>query len=220
MPNNGHAAGSELNTVKEEGPRITPNSAQEDDNIEYPTKLKLALITTGLCLSVFCMSLDNTIIATAIPRITDQFHALDDVGWYGSAYLLCTCSFQLIFGMYFPRQDTQSRNAANSLVYVGKLYTFYSIKWVYLSAILIFEVGSLICGVAPNSTALILGRAVSGLGAAGIFSGAILIITKTVPKRQRPAYTGMIGGVYGLSSVAGPLMGGAFTGRYQSILLT
>ncbi|KAF2499315.1 MFS general substrate transporter, partial [Lophium mytilinum] len=148
------------------------------------------MITVALCLSVFCMALDNTIIATAIPRITDQFKALNDVGWYGSAYLLTTCAFQLIF---------------------GKLYTFYSIKWIYLSALFIFELGSLICGVAPNSTALIVGRAIAGLGGAGIFSGAILIVANTVPLIKRPTYMGLIGGMYGIASVAGPLMGGAFT---------
>lgn len=68
-----------------------------------------------------------------------------------------------------------------------------------------FELGSLISGVASNSIALIIGRAVAGLGAAGIFSGAILIIASTIPLRQRPAYMGLIGGMYGLASVAGPL---------------
>ncbi|KAJ9271103.1 hypothetical protein DTO212C5_2761 [Paecilomyces variotii] len=159
---------------------------------EYPSSWRLALITIALCLSVFCMALDNTIIATAIPRITDQFHALDDVGWYGAAYLLTTCSVQLIF---------------------GKLYTFYSIKWTFLVALFIFELGSFVCGITPTSLGLILGRAVAGLGAAGIFSGAMLIISRTVPLRQRPTYMGLIGGMYGIASVAGPLMGGAFTDR-------
>ena len=135
---------------------------------------------------------DNTIIATAIPRISDDFSAIEDIGWYGSSYLLTTCAFQLLW---------------------GKFYTFFSIKWTFLTAIGIFELGSLVCGVAPNSTALILGRAIAGLGSAGIFSGALIIIAYSVPLDRRPIYTGLIGGMYGIASVAGPLMGGAFTDR-------
>jgi MFS family permease len=112
------------------------------------------------------------------------------LGWYISVYLLTTCSMQLMF---------------------GKLYTFYPIKVVFLIALGIFELGSLVCAVSPNSMALIWGRAVAGLGSAGLFSGAILIVTYTVPLSQRPMYTGLIGAMYGIASVAGPLLGGAFT---------
>ncbi|KAG5216428.1 MFS domain-containing protein [Trichophyton interdigitale] len=119
------------------------NAVSEDyETVNHVTGLKLAVIVTGLCLSVLLVALDNTIIATAIPKITDQFHALEDIGWYGSSYLLTICAFQLIF---------------------GKIYTFFPVKWVFLIAITIFEIGSAICGAAPNSTALIIGRAVAGI---------------------------------------------------------
>lgn len=93
----------------------------------------------------------------------------------------------------------------------GKIYTFYSTKWVYLIALFIFELGSLICGVAPSSEGLIIGRAVAGMGAAGLFSGAVIIITQMVPLDKRPVYQGILGAMFGIASVIGPLMGGAFT---------
>ncbi|CAP96439.1 hypothetical protein E8E15_007411 [Penicillium rubens] len=149
-------------------------------------------LTIALCLGVFCMSLDVTIITTAIPRITDQFDSLDDIGWYGSSYLLTNCATTLAF---------------------GKFYTFYSTKWVYLSALFLFEVGSLVCGVTPTSVGLILGRCIAGLGAGGLFSGSLLIIAQTVPLHRRPVFTALLGSMYGIASVAGPPLGGALTDR-------
>jgi hypothetical protein len=81
----------EMEKVGEKPAESKDDASSASEEVEYPTAWKLAFITIALCLAVFCMALDNTIIATAIPRITDQFKALDDVGWYGSAYLLTTC---------------------------------------------------------------------------------------------------------------------------------
>ncbi|KAK5000659.1 hypothetical protein LTR66_000506 [Elasticomyces elasticus] len=182
----------ELQTGEEsrDGPKKAVTSEASETSPVYPTGMKLGLITLALCLSVFLVALDNTIVATAIPRITDEFNSLADVGWYGSAYLLKIAAFQLLF---------------------GKLYTFFSIKIVYLIAIGLFELGSLVCGVAPTSSALIIGRAIAGVGSAGIFSGALIIIAHSVPLQKRPVYSGFIGSMYGIASVAGPLVGGAFT---------
>ena len=165
-----------------------PHSATEQT--DYPSGISLAFLIASLLLALFLVALDGTIIATAIPSITDDFNSRSDVGWYGSAYLLTNCSFQLIF---------------------GRIYTFYSPKWVFFSAIGIFKVGSAICGDAQSSTAFIIGMAVAGSVASGIFNGGIIIIVHSVPLHKRPAYSGNFGVVFGLSSVLGPLLGGALT---------
>lgn len=95
---------------------------------------------------------DRLIITTAIPKITDEFDSVTDVGWYGSVFLLTTCAFQLLF---------------------GKIYSFYSIKSTFLVSVFLFEVGSAICGAAPSSDVFIFGRALAGVGSAGILTGVV-----------------------------------------------
>ncbi|KAL8828900.1 MAG: hypothetical protein Q9170_006399 [Blastenia crenularia] len=162
----------------------------DQNDVEYPKGIRLAGIIVALIISIFLVALDMTIVATAIPRITDQFHSLDQVGWYGSAFFLTLAAFQSTW---------------------GKAYKYFPLKLSFLLSIFIFEVGSLICGVAPNSTALIVGRAIAGAGGAGIASGAYTIIAISAPPRQRPAFTGLMGATYGTASVIGPLLGGVFT---------
>ncbi|KAI1776008.1 putative MFS aflatoxin efflux pump [Hypoxylon cercidicola] len=162
----------------------------DEEDIDYPTGIRLALVMLSVFVSMFLIALDRLIISTAIPAITDEFHSLPDVGWYGSAYLLTTCAFQLLF---------------------GKVYTFFPVRATFLATILLFEAGSAICGAAPNSVAFILGRAIQGVGSAGIFGGSIITIVYSVPLHRRPLYLGFFGAVFGLASVVGPLVGGAFT---------
>ncbi|OHW97389.1 MFS toxin efflux pump [Colletotrichum incanum] len=162
----------------------------EDDNIVYPSGLKLVLIIVSLCLAVFLVALDQTIIAPALGAITSEYGSVKDIGWYGASYLLTTTALQPMY---------------------GTIYKLFSIKYAYLVAIAIFEIGSLICALAPNSTAFIVGRAIAGIGTAGLFSGSIVILSYTMPLEKRPLAFGLIGGMWGVASVAGPLLGGVFT---------
>ncbi|KAI1121989.1 putative gliotoxin efflux pump [Nemania abortiva] len=160
------------------------------DEDEYPGGLRLTAIVVALVLSIFLASLDTTIITTAIPSITNEFHSLGDVGWYGSA-------------VFFPLAALQS--------VWGKAYKYFSVKIVFLVGILIFEVGSLICALAPNSDAFIAGRAITGAGCAGVFGGCFIIISFSSRPRIRPAMSSVLSATFALASVVGPLIGGAFT---------
>lgn len=96
---------------------------------------------------------------------------------------------------------------------VGKLYTIFPTKWFYLTAIAVFEIGSAVCGAAPNSITLIVGRAIQGMGCSGLVSGAFIILSKSVPLHRRPMFAGIIGSMFAISSVCGPPIGGALTDR-------
>lgn len=95
----------------------------------------------------------------------------------------------------------------------GKMYTIFSIKWVFMSGLLIFEMGSLLSGLAPTSLVLVLGRAISGLGAAGVVAGIFTMIARSVPLRQRPAFSAFAAGIECVAFAIAPLLGGALTDR-------
>ena len=162
---------------------------EEDD---LPHGLRLLAIVVALALTMFLVALDMTIVATAIPKITEEFSSLNDIGWYGSAFFLTIAGFQAAW---------------------GKAYRYFPLKTTFLVSVFIFELGSLICGVAPNSVALIVGRAIAGVGGAGIASGVYTIIAFSAAPSRRAVFTGILGAVYGVASVIGPLLGGVFTDK-------
>lgn len=175
-------------------PESQNDAGQTDDakiepmakNDGYPGGLRLTLISISLILTTFLVALDATIIATAIPAITAEFGSLSDVAWYNAAFLLTTCAFQLPF---------------------GRAYSLLRTKWTYMASVILFEIGSAVCGAAPSSIALIIGRAIAGIGSAGIFCGAFIIIAATVALDKRAIFTGTLGAAFGIASVVGPLLG-------------
>ncbi|CAI7617622.1 unnamed protein product [Penicillium viridicatum] len=164
---------------------------EEAEQTQYPVQIhKLIINVAALAIGQFLLGLDSTIVSTAAPKITDQFHALGDIGWYASVFTLTFCAFQLMW---------------------GKLFTFFPGKLVYLAGFLVFEVGSLVCAVASSSMAFIVGRALAGLGAGGAGAGSLLIIAHLVPPPRRPTLVGILCSTFGFGNAIGPLLGGAFT---------
>ncbi|KAI1761976.1 MFS general substrate transporter [Hypoxylon sp. FL1150] len=151
--------------------------------------MKLILIHTALCLCTFLVGLDFNLIATAIPVITSEFDSIRDVGWYGAAFQLALCTSQPL---------------------TGKTFVLFSKKLMYLAYVAIFEIGSLVCALAPSSRAFIVGRAIAGLGASGIFAGGFVILTTIIPLHKRAIWTGILSSTFAIASIVGPPLGGAF----------
>ncbi|KAF7945603.1 uncharacterized protein EAE97_004641 [Botrytis byssoidea] len=177
------------NSEKIEPDTAIKNDASSQEKI-YPSGCKFLLITLGIMAAVLVVALDNYIISTAIPRLATDFKSINLTGWYSSFYFLTIMAFQ-------PAH--------------GQTFTFFSVKWELLISILWLEVGSIISAVAPNSIAFIFGRLICGAAAGGIWCGTLTLVTNVVPPAKRYLYVPLVTSMYGVSSAAGPLLGGLFT---------
>ncbi|KAL8645114.1 MAG: hypothetical protein Q9210_006888, partial [Variospora velana] len=139
--------------------------------------------------SVFFFSLDQTIVADIIPAIVEHFGSVSKLPWVSVALLLA---------------------AAGTINFWAKVYGQFDPKWLYIFCVLGFEVGSAVCGAAPSMNALIIGRAVAGLTGAGMYLGVIMLLSIFTTPKERPAYFAMLGVTFGLGTMLGPIVGGAF----------
>jgi MFS family permease len=125
----------------------------------------------SILVGLFLFALDNTIVADVQPAIVEEFQAVDKIAWLATAFFLSGTALMLPFGQFFQ---------------------IFNAKWFYILGIVVFEVGSAICGAAPNINALIVGRAIAGIGATAIYTGSLFLISVNTSEAERPTYIGMV----------------------------
>jgi EmrB/QacA subfamily drug resistance transporter len=154
-----------------------------------PTRRKL-LVMLGVMLALFLAALDQTIVATALPRIVQDFHGLEHLSWVIAAYLLASTVVVPIY---------------------GKLSDLYGRKPFILSAIVLFLIGSVLSGLSRSMLQLVIFRAIQGLGGGAIFANAFAVVGDLYPPAERGRWQGLLGGVFGLSYIIGPTLCGWLT---------
>src|SRR3712207_3747289 len=149
------------------------------------------LAVAGLMLALFLVSLDQTVVGTALPKIVADFNGFQKYSWVPTAYLLASTA---------------------TIPIMGKLGDIYGRKWFIVSGIVVFLIGSALCGAAWGMNELILFRGIQGLGAGMIFSNVFTSVADIFPDpAYRARYQGVFSGVFALSSVVGPTLGGWIT---------
>jgi EmrB/QacA subfamily drug resistance transporter len=154
------------------------------------THRRIMIILTGLMLGMLLAALDQTIVATALPTIAGDLGGLTELSWVVTAYLLASTATVPLY---------------------GKIGDILGRKVVFQAAIVVFLGGSILAGLSQTMFELVAFRAIQGIGAGGLMSLALAIVGDVIPPRQRGRYQGYFGAVFGLASVAGPLLGGFFT---------
>ncbi|KAL9605494.1 MAG: hypothetical protein Q9179_001300 [Wetmoreana sp. 5 TL-2023] len=177
----------QLPTVESAEPLEPPTGSAPPDG--YLTGWRLAVVITCLFFGALLIALDTNIINVAVPKISSQFHSLQDVAWYGTAYLLAITAFQPIYGSLY--KPSGIHDIEHSLTDDAA--------------------GTILCAAAVSSNMFIAGRAVAGLGAAGILQGALSIISQVVELEKRPLYMGIVISVFIFATCVGPPLGGVFT---------
>jgi EmrB/QacA subfamily drug resistance transporter len=171
--------------VSEAGPPASPGATATEEPTF--THRQILVIMSGLMLGMFLASLDQTIVSTALPTIVGDFHRSDLLSWVITAYLLASTASTPLW---------------------GKAGDLYGRKRVFQLAIVVFLIGSALCGASQNMYELIAFRGMQGIGGGGLISLVFAIIGDVIPPRQRGRYQGYFGATFGISSVVGPLAGG------------
>jgi EmrB/QacA subfamily drug resistance transporter len=171
-----------------EAPKPPVEASGNETN--YLSHDQIMVVVVGLMAGMFLAALDQSIVGTALPRIVSDLGGLDKLSWVVTAYLLTSTAVTPLW---------------------GKISDLYGRRAIFQAAIVIFLIGSALCGIAQNMPQLIGFRALQGIGGGGLLAIAFSIIGDIIPPRERGRYQGYFGAVWGASAVAGPLLGGWFT---------
>ncbi|KAJ1879965.1 hypothetical protein LPJ57_002534 [Coemansia sp. RSA 486] len=172
---------------------VESGKSQSADDSEQPIKgKKLASVLVALAVSMFLGALDNTIVSTMMPKISERFSAAMLVTWIFSAYVVSSTALQSVF---------------------GKMCHIFGHQRVLLAAHIFFIVGSVVCGASKSAHMLIAGRVIAGVGSSGITAACYVFIGDFIPTAKSPMYIGIFSMVWAFASVAGPLLGGVFADK-------
>ncbi len=155
---------------------------------------EILVIISALMTVLLLGALDQTIVSTALPKIAADLQSLDKLSWVATAYLLTSAIVTPIY---------------------GKISDLFGRKRIFQTAIIIFLVGSVLCGLSQNMFQLIIARGLQGIGGGGLMALVFSIVGDIIPPRQRGRYMGYFGAVWGVASVAGPLLGGFLTDYFN-----
>ncbi|KAL1988061.1 hypothetical protein VTN96DRAFT_1092 [Rasamsonia emersonii] len=180
----------------QDGPKLEANTPGNDTQEAEPNAsprqihgILWFLVVIAILSSIFLYSLDNTIVADITPAAVNRFGDIVKLPWLSVGFLLGGATVVLPF---------------------GKLYGLFDAKWLYIMSSALFNIGSALCGAAPNMDALIIGRVLAGMGGNGMYLGVMTLLSVNTSDRERSGYLSFVGLVWGIGTVLGPVVGGAF----------
>lgn len=192
MPSN--TSETSLHDSKTQDEKLTESLPEPiaDEDSTSPRSLhgvQWILVVLSLISITFLWGLDGTITADIQATFVRDFNAIDKLAYNSVAFFL---------------------GAAAAVLSWGQCYAHFNVKWVLIGCIILFEAGSALCGAAPNIDALIVGRTICGVGGSGMYVGVLTLLSMTTSEKERPTYMGLPGITWGLGTVLGPVIGGAF----------